>query len=81
MSINPIHKGKILHGGLRFYPLCQLLFVTIKTSVIALITLKIPFSYFLLNYNLQSSALNNISVLSWLSVLLVEETEGPGENH
>ena len=55
---NPIHKGKILHGGLRFYPLCQLLFVTIKTSVIALITLKIPFYYFLLNYNLQSSALS-----------------------
>ena len=25
--------------------------------------------------------LNNISVISWLSVLLVEETGGPGENH
>jgi hypothetical protein len=24
---------------------------------------------------------NNISVISWRSVLLVEETEGPGENH
>jgi hypothetical protein len=24
---------------------------------------------------------NNISVLSWWSVLLVEETEGPGESH
>jgi hypothetical protein len=24
---------------------------------------------------------NNISVISWLSVLLVEETELPGENH
>ena len=24
---------------------------------------------------------NNISVMSWGSVLLVEETEGPGENH
>jgi hypothetical protein len=24
---------------------------------------------------------NNISVLSWPSVLLVEETGGPGENH
>jgi hypothetical protein len=24
---------------------------------------------------------NNISVISWGSVLLVEETEGPGENH
>jgi len=24
---------------------------------------------------------NNISVISWLSVLLVEETRVPGENH
>jgi hypothetical protein len=24
---------------------------------------------------------NNISVILWRSVLLVEETEGPGENH
>ena len=24
---------------------------------------------------------NNISVISWWSVLLVEETESPGENH
>ena len=24
---------------------------------------------------------NNITVISWRSVLLVEETEGPGENH
>ena len=24
---------------------------------------------------------NNISVISWWSVLLVEETEGPGKNH
>jgi len=24
---------------------------------------------------------NNISVISWQSVLLVEETGGPGENH
>jgi len=24
---------------------------------------------------------NNISVISWRSVLLVEETRGPGENH
>jgi hypothetical protein len=24
---------------------------------------------------------NNISVISWRSVLLMEDTEGPGENH
>ena len=28
-----------------------------------------------------NATFNNISVISWRSVLLVEETEGPGENH
>ena len=28
-----------------------------------------------------NATFNNISVISWWSVLLVEETGGPGENH
>jgi hypothetical protein len=28
-----------------------------------------------------NATFNNISVISWWSVLLVEETAGPGENH
>jgi len=28
-----------------------------------------------------NATFNNISVISWLSVLMVEETRGPGENH
>jgi len=28
-----------------------------------------------------NATFNNISVISWLSVLLVEETGGPGENN
>jgi hypothetical protein len=28
-----------------------------------------------------NATFNNISVISWQSVLLVEETEVPGENH
>jgi hypothetical protein len=28
-----------------------------------------------------NTTFNNISVISWQSVLLVEETRGPGENH
>ena len=28
-----------------------------------------------------NATFKNISVISWRSVLLVEETEGPGENH
>jgi hypothetical protein len=41
----------------------------------------------LLKYNLGlgfmvfNTTFNNISVISWQSVLLVEETEVPGENH
>ena len=41
----------------------------------------------LLKYNLGlgfmvfNTTFNNISVISWRSVLLVEETEVPGENH
>jgi hypothetical protein len=30
---------------------------------------------------LNNATFNNISVISWRSVLLVEETGGPGENH
>jgi hypothetical protein len=28
-----------------------------------------------------NATFNNISVISWLSVLLIEETKVPGENH
>jgi len=28
-----------------------------------------------------NATFNNISVISWWSVLLMKETEGPGENH
>jgi len=30
---------------------------------------------------LVNATFNNISVISWRSTLLVEETGGPGENH
>ena len=35
----------------------------------------------LIGLMLFNATLNNISVISWRSVLLVEETGGPGENH
>jgi hypothetical protein len=28
-----------------------------------------------------NATFNNISAISWWSIVLVEETEGPGENH
>jgi hypothetical protein len=36
---------------------------------------------FLINWLVFSTTFNNISVISWLSVLLVEETGVPGENY
>jgi hypothetical protein len=41
-----------------------------------LIALRAPFRFIMLN-----TAFNNISAISWWSVLLVEETGIPGENH
>jgi hypothetical protein len=34
-----------------------------------------------LRFMVFNATFNNISVIWWLSVLLVEETGGPGENH
>jgi hypothetical protein len=36
---------------------------------------------FLCFFMVFNATFNNISVISWRSVLLVEETGGPGENH
>ena len=36
---------------------------------------------FRLRYIVSNAIFNNISVISWRSVLLVEETGVPGENH
>jgi hypothetical protein len=34
-----------------------------------------------ITYKTNIDTFNNISAISWLSVLFVEETGGPGENH
>jgi hypothetical protein len=36
---------------------------------------------FMVGFMVFNATFNNISVISWGSVLLVEETRGPGENH
>jgi hypothetical protein len=38
-------------------------------------------SWFGLRFMMFNATFNNISVISWRSVLLVEEAEVPGENH
>jgi len=37
--------------------------------------------YFIVCFKVFNATVNNISVISWRSVLLVEETGVPGENH
>jgi len=37
--------------------------------------------FWLVGFMVFNATLNNISVISWRSVLLVKETGGPGENH
>ena len=38
-------------------------------------------NFWLFGLMMLNATLNNISVILWRSVLLVEETGGPGENH
>ena len=43
---------------------------------------RTPFGWFrLVSFMLFNTTYNNISVISWRSVVLVEETRVPGENH
>ena len=54
---------------------------------------RVPFKHLIMHYNTNllrtneenvmvfNATFNNISAISLLSVLLVEETGGPGENH
>jgi hypothetical protein len=51
----------------RPYPKSRLFLVVIDISFVCLMVFNVTF--------------NNISIISWLSVLLVEETGVPGENH
>jgi hypothetical protein len=37
--------------------------------------------WFWFGFMVFNATFNNVSVISWRSVLLVEETGGPGENH
>jgi hypothetical protein len=46
-----------------------------------LLTDKKPFSSIYICLTVFNVTINNISVISWRSVLLLEETGGPGENH
>jgi hypothetical protein len=41
----------------------------------------VEFVFYVLSFMVFNATINNISFISWLSVLLVEDTGVPGENH
>jgi hypothetical protein len=53
----------------------------VKHLCIFLIYVEIPYIIQLIDDTFSFVWCNNISVISWRSVLLVEETGGPGKNH
>ena len=70
--------------GLNTIYLMSLIFILYKHCIFELISkrniLYICFIY-ISCFMVFNATFNNISVISWRSVLLVEETEVPGENH
>jgi hypothetical protein len=57
---------------------CRSLFLLFFTHVVSYF---VPFEWLGVRVMVFHATLNNISVISWRSVLLVEETGGPGDNH
>ena len=56
--------------------------VVVNPTIIGLAsTMKMQLSVLVFSFMVFNATFNNISVISQLSVLLLEETEVPGENH
>ena len=58
--------------------ICVLFYVSLLVSYWPLYVLLIDLRFDFIVFN---ATFNNISAILWWSVLLVEETGGPGENH
>ena len=80
--------GKLGKGSAWIYPLSviHINFILLDAALLLFIhCCRSP--YYDIGHNIwvrvmaSNAYFNNISVMSWRSVLLVEETEGPGENH
>jgi hypothetical protein len=52
-----------------------------RLSIFTLVNRFITVPHFIVRFMVLNATFNNISVISWRSVLLVEETGVPGENH
>ena len=63
-------------NGNKFKLLCRYL----KLGLVGLVDKQLLF-FFGLRVRVPNATFNNISVISWQSVLLVEKTREPGENH
>jgi len=62
------------------FPMCFVLFLIV--SFYYFVNLFVSFKLIrLVGFMVFNATFNNISAISWLSVLLVEETGVPGENH
>ena len=71
----PLVPCKNLHLTLSHLFICYLIF---KSSFLLAWSKKV---WLILWFMVLNTTFNNISVISWRSVLLVEETRVPGENH
>ena len=52
-----------------------------RLSIFTIVNRFITVPHFMVRVMVFNATFNNISVISWRSVLLVEETGVPGENH
>ena len=52
-----------------------------RLSIFTIVNRFITVPHFMVRVMVLNATFNNISVISWRSVLLVEETGVPGENH
>jgi hypothetical protein len=69
-------QGHLLKLEFKYFTYTTIKMILPSTNIIQVWTI-----YMFVCLVVFNATFNNISVISWLSVLLVEETGGPGENH
>ena len=72
--IMPLFTSRLYHGMFLFF--LYFFFIFSGYRFLVFVKMRVWFGFMVFN-----ATFNNISVIPWRSVLLVEETGGPGENH
>ena len=72
--IMSLFTSRLYHG--MFLCFFNFFFIISGYRFLFFVKIRVLFGFMVLN-----ATFNNISVISWRSVLLMEETGGPGENH